>query len=45
MKQNILFTIFELWKSDIWKIRHKNNKIWNMKKFQIIYYMYTSIYA
>ena len=45
MKNEILFTIFKLWKSDIWKIRLSDIYIKNKKKFQLIFYMYISIYA
>ena len=37
MKKNVLFTIFKLWKSDIWKIRLRAIYIWNKKKFQFIF--------
>ena len=39
MKKKVLFTIFKLWKLDISKIRHKDNKIQNM------FLMHISIYA
>ena len=41
----ILFIVFKLWKSDIWKISHEDNKMYNIKKFQFIFCIYISIYA
>ena len=45
MKKKILFTIFKLWKSDIWKIGLRDTLIKNKKKFQFIFYMHIWIYA